>query len=409
MRNAVCLRSRHSVSKTDIIRINGMAKKDKQRGNTVINASIGTFLDDERNVGSVALINQSLSENITSDLGYPSVYGNHDYLNGVMDFVFEDKRKMIEDRYSVFIGATLGGTGACSMAFELFLEQGEEVLLPSVMWSNYKLIARKAEATYRIYEQFDENGGFNLKSVEETIRASFKEHEHIVFVLNDPCQNPTGYCLTKEEYDELFDIFERCSSLGQLTVLFDIAYMAFNQSEDAPCVMIDKLAEGNLHFLPVIAFSCSKVFGLYGLRLGALIALAEDEEEKEEISRAFGAQARGTYSVPVGTAQAAVSKILNNPDKKQELLAQVKKNSDVVFQRGKSLLKALDEAKIPHYPYKSGFFISLKLEHAYEIFEKLKGKHIYIVPMNDNMIRIALSGMTEDECLKLVEAFKEVL
>lgn len=409
MRNAVCLRSRHGVSKTDIIRINGMAKKDKSKGNKVINASIGTYLDDNRQVGSVSLITESLKENITAELGYPSVFGNHDYLDGVMDFVFEEYRKDIEENYHVFIGSTMGGTGACSIAFHLFLEEGEEVLLPSVMWTNYKLIARKAESTYRIYEAFDDKGGINLASIEETIKASFKEHEHTIFVLNDPCQNPTGYCLTNEEYDALFDIFERCSSLGQLTVLFDIAYMAFYQSANGKCPLVEKLSKGNFHFLPLIAFSCSKVFGLYGLRLGALIALSSSEEEKAEIERAFGAEARGTYSVPVGTAQAAVAKILHNDSKKEELYAEVKKNSDIVFQRGRSLVKALDEANIAYYPYKCGFFVTLKIENAYEIFEKLKEKHIYVVPMGDNMIRIALSGMTETECLELVQAFKEVL
>ena len=140
----IAKRSAAPVSKTDILAIGARAKADAAKGNKVINASIGTFYDDDKKMGEVPLIKKALSENVPSSLGYPSVYGDPNYLKGVRSFMFGEKEKEIDAIYKIFGGATLGGTGALSIAFNIFLEEGETVLLPSVMWTNYKLIAKKA-------------------------------------------------------------------------------------------------------------------------------------------------------------------------------------------------------------------------------------------------------------------------
>ena len=118
--------------------------------------------------------------------------------------------------------------------------------------------------------------------------------------------------MSEEEYDGLFALLDEEGKDCNLTVLFDIAYIAFFHIPNRKCALIDKLLEKKHSFMPLIAFSCSKVFGLYGLRVGAFIALPSDKDESEEISRAFGAEARGTYSVPNGlysTASARFSKM----------------------------------------------------------------------------------------------------
>lgn len=407
MKEYVAKRSRKGMSKTDIIAIHGMAVKDAESGNNVIDASIGTFLDNEKKVGSVDLIKDAIAKHIDDKLGYPGVLGDLDYLNGVMKFVFKDKLDTINSLYNPFIGATLGGTGAITLAFNLFLEEGEPVLLPDVMWTNYKLIAEKAHATTMIYNMFTPEGGFDINSVRETIIKSREEHHHVHLVINDPCHNPTGYCLSEEEYDELFEMLNEEGKKGYLTVLFDIAYISFYHVKGHQCKLIEKLAERKWDFLPLVGFSCSKLFGLYGLRVGSLIALTQSEENKLEVTRAFSAIARGTYSVPVGSAEYAVSKVLNDESLIDTLLEQVEYNSNELALRGEDLIKTLDKVGIEYYPYKSGFFITLKVKHAFDVYEKMKQQHMYIVPMNENSIRLAISGMTRSEVVTLIHALKE--
>ncbi len=408
MKEFVAKRSRQGVSKTDIIAINSQALKDAKEGNKVINASIGTFLDDDKKVGSVPLIKEAIKDHITDNLGYPGTSGVASYLDGVMKYVFAEKLETIQSLYKPYAGGTLGGTGAISIAFNLFLEEGEAVLLPDVMWTNYKLIAKKAHATCMTYEMFDEKGGLNLPSIRKTIQEAREKYHHVLLVINDPCQNPTGYCMTKEEYDELFVILNEEGRKGYLTVLFDIAYISFFHIDGKECSLIGKLAEGKCDFLPAICFSCSKLFGLYGLRVGSLIVLCPNEENQIEVKRGFDAIARGTYSVPNGPAQIAISQVLNDQTKIDELHAEVKKNSDILAERSKILMEELEKAGIEYYPYKSGFFITLKIKDAFEVSKKLVSSHMYVVPMNENSIRLAISGMTKEEVALLIQEIKKV-
>lgn len=409
MKEYVAKRSRHGVSKTDILAINGMAKKDAAMGNKVINASIGTFLDDKKHVGGIELVKESLSDHINDKPGYSSVNGDMDYLTGVMNYVFKDDLAKIRELYHPFIGATLGGTGAISHTFHLFLEEGDVVLLPNVMWTNYKLLASKAKVEYETYLMFDQKGGFNLQSLKETIEKAREKYHRTVLVINDPCQNPTGYCLTKEEYDALFALLDEEGKKGYLTVLFDIAYLSFYNVPNQHCALMDKLVEKKHHFLPLISFSGSKIFGLYGYRIGALIVLCPDEDNYDEVKRGFGAQTRGTYSVPVGPVQYAVSLVLNDETKIEELDSQIKANSDELKKRSDVLMEELHKANIDHYPYKCGFFITLKIKDAFKVAEELKKEHVYVVPMNEESIRLAISGMTCQEIRDLVASFVKVM
>jgi aromatic-amino-acid transaminase len=406
MKEYIAKRSRTSVGSNDIIAIAALAKADKEKGNSIINASIGTFLTEEKTLGGSLVIQEALKDHVTEKLGYPSVYGSPDYEKGVMNFLFGDKEEAIRQQNHVFFGATLGGTGACSIAFNLFVDEGKDVLLPDIMWSNYTLIAAKAGIQDKTYHLYNEQGGFNLADLKAKIEAELKTNGRTLVVINDPCENPTGYCLTRKEYDALFDMLNEESRHGYLAVLFDIAYASFYDVKDEPFALFDKLLEKN-EFLPLLAFSCSKVYGLYGLRLGALIALCPDESNRQELSLAFGAQARGVYSVPVGAALEAVAKALNDPSKRDELTREIAANKDALARRSVAVLKDLDAAKIPYYPYKSGFFISLKVNDAFALYERMKAKHMYIVPMDSKTVRLALSGMTMEEGHQLVAALKE--
>ena len=327
-------------------------------------------------------------------------------LNAVMDYLFEGYQEKLNELYHPFIGATIGGTGALSMAFQMFLEEGDPVLLPDVMWTNYKLIAKKAHSSYETYQMFTEDSKINFSSLREKLIKSMKEHERTLLVINDPCQNPTGYCMEEEEYVTLFHLLDEVGKEGLLTVLFDIAYLPFSLK---PCPLFSLLTKKKYHFLPLIAFSASKIFGIYGLRVGALIALTKNELMREEVMRSFDAIARGTYSVPVGTALHAVGEVLSDKKKRKELKEEIDRNAKELKRRSDILLEKIDKNHIPHYPYKAGFFITLKVDHAYQVASKMKEDHIFVVPMNDSSIRLAISGISIEEIQPLLSSLVKAI
>ena len=401
----VSTRSKTSVNKHDILAISGLAAKDAKKGNKTINGSVGAYYDEDKKFGRVPTIEKAIKEKFSEKLGYAQVVGHDEYRQGILSFAFGERLKKIEEKNPIFFGATLGGTGALSIAFNLFTDTSSHVILPDVMWSNYKLIAKKANCSHRTYKLFDESDNWNLASIKEEVDAEIKENGRALLLINDPCENPTGYSMSKKEYEDLFAYCNKKGEEGELIVVFDIAYYNFSSGE---CPLFEML-EGPINFLPVIVFSCSKSFAIYGFRCGAFIALCPDEESKTEIGNAFGAQVRGTISSPVGPVLHSVGDILQDKEAMKNILKEIEVNKMALVERGNYLTTLLDEANIKHYPYKSGFFLTLKVENAVATFDALVEKHVYVVPIDEDKIRIALSGITKSECKELVDALKEVM
>ncbi|NLB48648.1 MAG: aminotransferase class I/II-fold pyridoxal phosphate-dependent enzyme, partial [Erysipelotrichia bacterium] len=174
------------------------------------------------------------------------------------------------------------------------------------------------------------------------------------------------------------------------------------------CSLVDKLVEGNTSFLSLIIFSTSKLLGTYGLRMGALIALLNNRAEHEALGASFMAIARGTYSVPVSAAQVAVAKIFNDPEKVTQLRSEIKVLSERLHKRNQLLIKCLKDCHLDYYPYVSGFFITLKVKDAFKLTAQLEKEHMYVVPINKQSIRLALSGLTENEIVTLVKRISEL-
>lgn len=408
MKDYVTLDAQEGVAKGDILAISAEAKRDKASGNKVIDASIGAFLDDDKTLAGVRLIKESLQDNVPTHLAYPPIWGYEDYNKGVFSWVFKDHKAEVEKLYVPFTGATLGGTGAAFIAFSIFVAKASYVLLPSIMWNNYKQIARQAGVGHKTYELFNAENGFNIASLKEQIEDSLSLNKEAFVVINDPCQNPTGYSLTSQEYDELFEMLNKEGSKGKLTVLFDIAYIDYYDSQDEPeCPLIPHLVSSKAQFLPLLGFSCSKTFGLYGLRSGALIALAPDEKNATSIKAAFGAKARGIYSCPVGASLYSVSQVLSNEKMYSELEKEIKDNCKELADRSQYYLSLLDKYGLTHLPYHSGFFITVNVNDAFMAAKVLKEHHMYVIPLDASHIRLAISGLGKDEGEELISLLAE--
>ena len=55
----------------------------------------------------------------------------------------------------------------------------------------------------------------------------------------------------------------------------------------------------------------------------------------------------------------------------------------------------------------SSFYVTFYANNAYELAEKLESKHVFLVPLSNNLIRIAVSGLNIEEISKLPSIIKE--
>lgn len=64
----------------------------------------------------------------------------------------------------------------------------------------------------------------------------------------------------------------------------------------------------------ILAQSFSKIFGIYGQRLGSLSTICNDTKEANNVVSQLKVIARRTYGVPISYSAYIVSTILNNPE-----------------------------------------------------------------------------------------------
>ena len=61
------------------------------------------------------------------------------------------------------------------------------------------------------YELFNDKNHFNIDSIKETVHEVMKTQERILLLINDPCENPTGYTMSHEEWKEVIDFVNEVS------------------------------------------------------------------------------------------------------------------------------------------------------------------------------------------------------
>ena len=111
-------------------------------------------------------------------------------------------------------------THGLSTATELFLNRGDEIIIPSPYWENYDLMfLSKKGARIRPFELFS-GQRFNLSGLADSLKGQSKA----LVLLNFP-NNPTGYSPTLEEADQIARVIKEAADRGKgLVVLVDDAY-----------------------------------------------------------------------------------------------------------------------------------------------------------------------------------------
>jgi aromatic-amino-acid transaminase len=127
-----------------------------------------------------------------------------------------------------------------------------------------------------------------------------------VVLLHGCCHNPTGANLTLPQWAEVADLLERTGAVPMV----DIAYQGFGDGLEADAAGV-RLIAGRLPEV-LVAASCSKNFGIYRERTGALIALS-DPSRREVTQGTLAFLNRQNFSFPPDHGARLVTMILTDP------------------------------------------------------------------------------------------------
>lgn len=372
----------------------------------VVDATIGSLYNEEGSIVAFDSVftpyNDIPKETKAAYAG--SFVGNDSFRQQVYNWVIKPSGSTLA--HSVI--ATPGGTGAVAMTISEILDEGETVILPEIAWGSYKLMATMDNLNTKTYALFD-GDHFNINSLKETCKEVIKTQKKLLVVINDPCHNPTGYSLTMEEWKEVVEFLNECGKEVPVVLLNDIAYMDYAYDLDHSRDYIKLYDNFNENVMAVVAFSCSKSLTSYGLRCGAAILLAKQEEAVRGVEIVFEKAARAIWSNISNSAMDNFTYVTTtNLDtymkEKASYVALLKERSDI-FQ------SEADASGLAYYPYKEGFFVTVKTEDNAlrdKFHEALMAQHIYTVKVNKG-IRVAVCSLSVEKTKGLAKRMKEIL
>nr|WP_191488725.1 amino acid aminotransferase [Pseudomonas sp. FEN] len=237
------------------------------------------------------------------------------------------------------VGATQtpGGTGALRLSADFIAHclPGRGIWLSDPTWPIHETIFAAAGLKIGHYPYV---GSDNRLNVEGMLAALEQVPQGDVVLLHACCHNPTGFDLAHDDWYKVLDIVRR----RELLPLIDFAYQGFGDGVEQDAWAVRLFARELPEVL--ITSSCSKNFGLYRERTGALIVCTQDAEKLLDVRSQLAAVARNLWSNPPDHGAAVVTSILGDPELKSLWADEV----EAMRLRIAQLRSGLVEALQPH-------------------------------------------------------------
>lgn len=382
------------------------AKEAKAKYGTenVVDATIGSLYDESGKIVAFKTVFDTFDAiPAESKAAYAASFqGNPEYRELCKAWTIGDSK------LASSVIATPGGTGAVSLTMSEFLEVGETVIIPEVAWGSYVIMAKDKQLKFTKYEMF-EGDHLNLNSIKEQVNALVGKQNRIVLVVNDPCHNPTGYSMTYDEWKELISYLNEVSKTTPVILLNDIAYIDYSFDLEHSRDYMKVFEEISENVMVVIAMSCSKTMTSYGLRCGAAVICAHSSESVRQAEIVFEKSARALWSNVNNGAMINFVRVAR--DNREAFEKEKAEYIDLLKARSEIFVSEAKVCNLECYPYKEGFFVTLKIEdqdlkqryHAY-----LMENNIFTVQVNKG-IRVAVCSLPIEKAKGLAKRMKELL
>jgi aspartate/methionine/tyrosine aminotransferase len=307
---------------------------------------------------------------------------------------------------------TSGITHGLSTVADMFVDEGDLLLLPDKLWGNYLVVfsVKRGAKTAR-YPLLDMEKGLDLEGLAKTLAENAGRGKLIV-LFNFP-NNPTGYSITTAEADAIRDILVNTAEGGcDIVALCDDAYFGlFFDDEVMKESLFTRLADAHPSLLAIKLDGASKEDFAWGLRLGFMTyGIAGGQGAYEALEKKTGGCIRGTISNSPNVSQELLMRAMNDPDRAAE-----KAEKFAVLQlRAATAKTVLADSKFAQawtpYPFNSGYFMCLKMHdldaEAYRV-KLLNDYGVGVISTSDTDIRVAHSCVDEADIAALYDVMLE--
>ncbi|MGA9525352.1 MAG: aminotransferase class I/II-fold pyridoxal phosphate-dependent enzyme [Myxococcaceae bacterium] len=390
-------------AKDVIFALNAEATQRSKAGESIVNATIGSLMNDDGTLAVLDSVATMLREVPREEFAaYAPIAGTAGFLDAVIADTFAGHPELHASATAV---ATPGGTGALRHAFMSYLEAGQALITPSFYWGPYQTLADEHERRVETFRMFDERGGLDVAALDAALAVQLQKQGRALVVLNDPCNNPTGYSMTLQEWQAVTETLLRHANAGSVTLLVDMAYWLYGAAGDHRAflsALTPLLGRVGLLF----AWSASKSFTHYGLRVGALIACVPDATERSATQAALSYACRGTWSNCNRGGLFAITQMLTDKNRRAACDAE-RAALKALLQVRVNAFNSAPQASLLRYPrYEGGFFVTVFHDDAEARAARMREQGVYVVPQK-GALRVALCSVAERDIPRLVEALAD--
>ena len=277
-----------------------------------VNLGIGVYCDEAGQVPVLESVRAARAEGVGAR--GPSVYlpseGTEAYRHAVRGLVFGNTSG------DIVVVQTVAGTGALKVGAD-FLKgvlPDAAIWMPDPTWVNHAAIFSGAGFRVENYPYYARmTGHFDLEGAVAKLQ---KLQPGSVVLLHPCCHNPTGVDPSQVEWQALFDVIAQRGLLP----FFDMAYQGFAHGVDEDAWAVRECVQRGIACL--VASSFSKIFSLYGERVGALSVHAPSADKGRLLGQLKQA-IRRSYSCPPAQGAALLEAVLSSPARNAQWRAEL--------------------------------------------------------------------------------------
>lgn len=366
-----------------------------------VNLSIGFYYDEQGQVPVLPSVRQAkalLDGRTESANLYLPMDGHPGFREAVQGYLFGELAEA--DSQRIVTLQSVGGSGALRVGAD-FLKRyypQSRVWVSDPTWDNHLAIFQGAGFAVERYPYLDESGAAidfpRLLEVFATLPA------HSIVLLHACCHNPTGVDLTPSQWDALYALFRERA----LIPFLDAAYLGLGDGLDEDAYSIRALARSGLTGL--VSNSFSKVFSLYGERVGSLSVVCRDGDIAGRVAGQLKGTVRTNYSNPPRHGAELVATIFASA----ELTALWREELDAMRLRMTGMRRALFERVSRLDPTLNvNYLLSQKGMFSYtglgsEAVDRIREAHgVYLIRSG----RLCVAGLNESNLDRVARALSD--
>jgi aromatic-amino-acid transaminase len=294
------------------------------------------------------------------------------------------------------------------------LAKRADVFVPEPYWPHYPGMIEDLEGRYHGFPLLDTRQTFNAEALASGLREVSAEGTAAI-ILNTPCHNPTGYALTRQDWQHLKAVvWEHAEAGKRICLMIDTAYVDYywRMPQSIQQDIIMPLMPLHERVTLAIGWTISKTFLAYGQRLGTLLMIASTPEQAADLQQQIYRATMATYSQCSTVPQLVIERLHTDPQKLRQLQAEREPIRAMLARRNAAFAAALALTGLISLPGDGGFFRTVELPaevKALDVVRRLAEKRVAMVAASENRLRIAICSVPEAKMLPMCERIHETI